>query len=132
MSRYDVKWLFRLLSTLTQPRLLLLAGCVTKKKYINHFLKQRAPDYGFHLLGEAQPSGRGRVGYHAFKQTNKLIAGFFCSVSPSANDKDMLAQRIKEHKNQLEKIIKGEHLGWVSNRYMQLTALEKIDNTQRY
>lgn len=40
MARSDAKWLFRLLSTLERPRLVLLAGCVTKKRYMVRFLQE--------------------------------------------------------------------------------------------
>jgi len=125
MARTDAQWLFRLLSILERPRLVLLAGCVTKKRYIVHFLRECAPSYGFRILGEEQHRGPGRVGYHAFESGGRQIAGFFCSVSPSGNGaaKHMLIDRITEHAARLALVIRGEHPGWTSNERMQLTAL---------
>ena len=125
MARSDAKWLFRLLSTLERPRLVLLAGCVTKKRYMVRFLQESAPDHGFRVLGEAQDSGCGRVGYHAFEKGGRQLASFFCSVSPSGNatERRLLADRIEEHANRLAKVISGAHSGWTSDKRMQLTAL---------
>lgn len=131
MALHDVKWLFSLLDRLERPRLVLLAGCVTKRRYINHFLKERAPSHGWELLGAAQSVGRGRVGYHAFHKDGRMLAGFFCSVSPSANDTNMLTQRLNEHSDCLRRIIVGQHPGWTSNKRLQLTALRAAADAQR-
>lgn len=89
---------------LEQPKLLLLAGCVTKKRYIVHFLRECAPSHCFQVLGEEQRSGPGRVGYHAFRSDGVQIPAFFCSVSPSGTA-SMLIRRIHEHAARLVKMI---------------------------
>ena len=123
MARRDVKWLFKLLNGLRQPRLVLLAGCVTKKRYINHLLKECGPTHSWRVLGEAQKTGSGRIGYHAFEAKGRLIPGFFCSISPSGNNKHLLLQRISENIDQLQPIIARAHHGWISDRNMLLTPL---------
>jgi hypothetical protein len=125
MVRADTKWLFRLLASLERPRLLLIAGCVTKKLYMVRFLRECAPSYGFLVLGKEQESGSGRVGYHAFESSGRQIPAFFCSVSPSERNaaRCLLVDRIQAHAPRLSMVIRGEHPGWTSNRRMQLTAL---------
>ncbi len=119
MARTDVKWLFRLLSILELPRMLLLAGCVTKKRYIIRFLRESASSHGFRVLGQEQNHGPGRVGYHAFQANSRQIAAFFCSVSPSGNNaaKHMLVDRITEHASRLAKVIRNCEK--ISGRYRQ-------------
>lgn len=110
MVRHDVRWLFKLLGSLDSSRLLLMAGCVTKKRYINHFLRECSPQRGWMLSGESQNSGRGRIGYHKLtsRTTECNFPAFFCSVSPSSRneaDKELLIQRVEENRGQLTSLI---------------------------
>jgi hypothetical protein len=125
MATHDVKWLFELLGMLTHVRLVLIAGCVTKKLYLNQFLRDCAGVHGWTVLGEAEQAGKGRVGYHAFTRQGKTLPSFFCSVSPSGNDVSILADRISEHSGQLLEIVHGRHPGWTSNKRMERTALPR-------
>ena len=109
MARHDVKWLFKLLELLNLPRLVLLAGCVTKKFYINKFLEKCAPQHGWQLLGDAQKAGPARVGFHALQKGSRTLACFSCSVSPSGTppQRKLLAERVREHSQWLRRIVEG-------------------------
>lgn len=97
MVEEDVAWFFRLLPLCREARLLLAAGCVTKRWYMNDFIKRMAPAYGFRLEGEATTSGPGRSGLHRLVGPSVDLPLFFCSVSPSARKKELLVQRVAEH-----------------------------------
>ncbi len=86
-------------------RLVLLAGAVTKKYYLNEFLaKMRSPG-GDELVGKVSRSGRAFVGYHQLRLSNKLFPVFFCSVSPSSRTSAMLPLRISENRERLAKFL---------------------------
>jgi hypothetical protein len=94
MVEGDITWFFRLLPLCPRLKVLLAAGCVTKRWYINDFIKRVAPRHGFHLEGRAGTSGSGRIGLHRLVGPGIDVPLFFCSVSPSARNKELLVQRL--------------------------------------
>lgn len=99
MVERDAQWFFELISLLKKPKALLIAGCVTKRWYINQFIARIAPKYGYRLVGRAEQSGTGRVGFFHLRGKNQNIPVFFCSVSPSGQKPEILIERIEQHRH---------------------------------
>jgi hypothetical protein len=97
----SMSWFWRCLEIPKSIQLILMAGAVTKKDYLNESLiKARSID-GHMLIGKASRSGKAFVNYHQFHLADKEIPAFFCSVSPSARTSRMLPLRVREHRNWL-------------------------------
>ena len=99
MIEADMRWFFQLLALCRSAKALLAAGCVTKRWYINDFVRRVAPQHGFRLDGHADRRGAGRVGIHRLVGVGVDLPMFFCSVSPSANNGRLLVQRVREHQS---------------------------------
>ena len=93
----DARWFFELLPLCRTARALLMAGCVTKRWYINDFIARIAPSNGYRLTGRAESTGEGRVGFHRLVGPGCDLPVFFCSVSPSGNKRHLLIQRVVSH-----------------------------------
>ena len=98
----DAKWFFELLPMCQKARALLVAGCVTKRWYINAYIERIAPKYGYRLSGNAESVGEGRVGFHRLIGPRCDLQMFFCSVSPSGNRQQILIDRVNAHKAQIK------------------------------
>jgi hypothetical protein len=103
MIERDARWFFDLLSLCEAPKAILMAGCVTKRWYINDFIAHIAPKFGYQLTGEAEKSGEGRVGFLRLLGPSSDIPVFFCSVSPSGRKQQILIDRVYEHRGALAK-----------------------------
>jgi hypothetical protein len=101
MVESDSRYFFELLPRCTSVRLLLLAGCVSQRRYMNDFIARVAPQYGFELLGHGQTAGEGRVGFHRLIGQGIDLPVFFCSVSPSGRNPQLLIERVKEYRVEL-------------------------------
>ena len=93
----DAKWFFELLPLCQEARALIMAGCVTKRWYINDFIARIAPAYGYTLSGRAESTGAGRVGLLRLRGRGMDLPVFFCSVSPSSPKRHVLVERIRSH-----------------------------------
>jgi hypothetical protein len=74
MVQRDLWLFFATLSLCGNVRLILVAGSVTGKFYINEFLQRNAPDYGYALAGafnRRQHSGPGKTCWHTSWQARK-------------------------------------------------------------
>lgn len=108
MVEEDVQWFFRLLPLCGRAKVLLAAGCVTKRWYINDFIKRVAPLRGFRLEGRPGPSGSARIGVHRLVGPGVDLPLFFCSVSPSARRKELLVQRVNEHQSTIRQWLQAD------------------------
>ena len=101
----DVEWLFKLLDE-TSPKLLLMAGTVTKHHYMNDFMRLAANDHGWQLKGQSETKGKGRVGFHELAKGSTRFPVFFCSVSPSSpNGAELLVTRVEENSARIKDLI---------------------------
>lgn len=101
MLETDVCKFFELLTHCRSARALMLAGC-TPKGYVNEFLISVAPRHGFRLEGQAETRGEGRVGfYRLYGPAGFELPAFFCSVSPSGRNKDILVERVRAHRERI-------------------------------
>jgi hypothetical protein len=107
MVETDAKWFFELLPLCREARALLMAGCVTKRWYINDFIARIAPRRGYRLTGHAESAGEGRVGVQRLVGPGCDLPVFFCSVSPSGNKKGMLIQRVSSHRDTIKAWLDG-------------------------
>ncbi len=108
MIKNDLKWFFETLLLCKKAKLMLIAGAVTKKYYINEFLNRFAPIYGFEFLGafhRRDNIGKGKIAYHELRGNGIRLPIFFCSTSPSSNDKHLLIERIEENSAKLIHLI---------------------------
>jgi hypothetical protein len=101
MVKNDIGWFFRILPLCKNAKLLMMAGSVTKKYYINELIQEHAGEYGFDLLKKFQRGGKGPTCIHKLKDKNLNLPVFFCGVSPSARNSLLLVQRINEKKEKL-------------------------------
>ncbi len=102
----DVQWFAKLLDMVKPPLLILMSGTVTKRYYINDFLDRSLPQYGWELHEKAENHGIGRVGKHFLEHSDgRRINCFFCSISPSARNANVLIQRINEHADHLRNLV---------------------------
>jgi hypothetical protein len=101
MIKEDAQFLFRLLPLCRKAKLVLAAGSVTKKKYINEILHEVSAKYGFnlsHRFRRHEVPGRGKVFCHRLEGQGMDLPLFFCGVSPSARNASLLVQRIRENR----------------------------------
>ena len=101
MVERDARWFFQLLTLPQAPRLILIAGCVTKRWYIDEFIARIAPAHGYELKGYSQKTGEGRIGHLKLIGPAYEVPVFFCSVSPSGNKRRVLVSRVREHRRTL-------------------------------
>ena len=102
MVENDIEWFFKLLPLCKNAKLLLVAGSVTKKYYINELIQEFAGNYGFDLLFKFKRGGEAPTFIHKLKGGNVNLPVFFCGVSPSFPQKShLLVQRVNEKKEKL-------------------------------
>jgi hypothetical protein len=104
----DARWFFELLPLCRAARVLLTAGCVTKRWYINDFIAKIAPRHGYRLTGRAESSGEGRVGFQRLVGPGCDLPVFFCSVSPSGNKRHLLIERVASHRATIKNWLGGQ------------------------
>ena len=97
----SVPWFWRCMHVAANLRLVLMAGAVTKKYYLNEFLAKTRNADGNELVGKVARGGKAFVGYHQLRLSGKLFPVFFCSVSPSSRTSAMLPLRISENRDRL-------------------------------
>jgi hypothetical protein len=105
LVRQSVVWFWRSIKAPTNLRLVMMAGAVTKKYYLNEFLAKAGSPDGDELVGRVSRGGSAFVGYHQLRLSGKLYPVFFCSVSPSSRSSAMLPVRIHENRERLVKFL---------------------------
>jgi len=101
----DARWFFRLLPLCRSAKVLLMAGCVTKRWYMHDFIARIAPRYEYRLTGSADPNGEGRTGFFRLCGPAVDLPVFFCSVSPSGNKRRILVDRVGAHASTISKLL---------------------------
>jgi hypothetical protein len=97
MVQRDLWTFFGTLDLCSDARLILIAGSVTGKYYINEFLQRFAPDHGWALAGafdRRQHTGPGTTTRHELQNSNRDLPVFFCSCGPAAANPALLTTRI--------------------------------------
>jgi hypothetical protein len=88
-------------------RLLLIAGSVTGRYYINEFLQERLPVHGMALEGRflrLDHPGKGKVFHHSLVIAGRKVPVFFCSSSPSSGQ-SLLKSRVWTHRDRLKRAL---------------------------
>ncbi len=109
MIASDLREFFQLIYCCRNLRLLLIAGTVTKRYYINEFISKHCNQYGFKLVGDfkrKENPGRGKIYFHHLTGHDFDLPVFFCSVSPSARNSSLLVDRIRENKPKIIDLMK--------------------------
>ena len=104
MIQRDLWVFFATLDLCRNAKLLLIAGSVTGRYYINEFLQRFAPDYGYALGGafdRGQCKGKGKTCWHELSSPSRKLPVFFCSCGPAANDPTVLPSRICHNAEEL-------------------------------
>ncbi len=104
MVERDLWAFFGTLELCAKARLVILAGTVTGKYYINKFLQRFAPDYGYRLDGpfnRLEHPGRAKIAWHKLSGHGQELRVFFCSSSPSDTETRWLPRRLKENATEL-------------------------------
>ncbi|MBA4149199.1 MAG: hypothetical protein H0X66_13880 [Verrucomicrobia bacterium] len=116
MVERDLWTFFATLDLCQNAKLVLIAGSVTGKYYINEFLQRFAPEHGYSLDGafnRLHQTGSGKTVKHFLTNEKKRLPLFFCSSSPSATDKRLLPQRIGKHAAALKQGMENAE-GWIA------------------
>lgn len=95
----------RCLALASNAKLLLMAGAVNKKHYLNEFLIEHHGKFDFELTPRVRRVGAAFVGNQRLRYRGSIYPVFFCSVSPSSRTGHLLPERIREHKTQLLKVL---------------------------
>jgi hypothetical protein len=101
----SLSWFWRCIQMAANLRLVLMAGAVSKKYYLNEFLRKTQNYNGNALIGKVSRSGKAFVGCHQLSVSGKKIPVFFCSVSPSSRTSAMLPLRVSENRDCLVKFL---------------------------
>jgi hypothetical protein len=102
MIRHDLPHFAEVLNAAPSVRAIFMAGTVTKRFYMNGLLSKQLWSSTFTLTREAVAKGRGAVSFPFLKIGNREIRVFFCSSSPSARNKSLLIERVRQHAPTLE------------------------------
>ena len=108
MVERDLWTFFATLSRCPKASVVLVAGTVTGRFYINEYLQRYAPQHGWALDGafsRVKHPGKAKVCWHELNNGERRLPVFFCSSSPSDRDKSLLPARIKENSARLKSII---------------------------
>lgn len=118
MVQRDLWTFFGTLTLCAKARLMLIAGSVTGRYYMNEFLQRFAPDYGHSLGGCFNPfdqSGSGKTAFHTLSGGGRTLHVFFCSASPSARNKKLLPEAIKANAKRLKRLQPESAVDWHSH-----------------
>ena len=118
MVERDLWTFFASLDLCQNAKLVVIAGSVTGKYYINEFLQRFAPEHGYRLDGDfnrLNQQGSGKTAKHVLTNGTKRLPVFFCSSSPSAKDKRLLPQRIGKHAAALKQGMENSELWFALN-----------------
>ncbi len=105
MVERDLWTFFGTLALCPEAKIILIAGSVTGRYYINEFLQRFAPDYGYSLDGpfnRLAHRGPGKTAFHTLSGGDRPFPVFFCSTSPSARDKELLPHCVKNNAHRFE------------------------------
>ena len=108
MVQEDVRWFFQMLPLCRQVKVILFAGTVRSRVYMNRFVAKIARVHGFDLRGRPVSRGRAPVDFHTLVGGGRKLPVFFCGVSPSAPDPSGLIERVQEHRAVLAEWTRGQ------------------------
>ncbi len=113
MVKEDLPIFMECLNLCRSAKVLLIAGSVTKKFYINEFIQQFSPADSLKLQGRflrREHPGYGKTCWHQLGDCDLSLPVFFCGSSPSnRNNRDLLGERIGENKPTLLKYVLGSN-----------------------
>jgi hypothetical protein len=102
MVERDLWTFFGSLELCRHAEWILMAGTVTGEYYINEFLHRYAPDYGYKLDPPfTRIPGDGKTCFHTLSGRGMSLPVFFCSVSPSAQNSELLPQLLDKNRGQI-------------------------------
>jgi hypothetical protein len=101
LVRQGVSCFERCIQIAAEANLILIAGAVTKKHYLNEFLAKALVGSNMALIGKVVRGGSAFVGFQQLRTVDREIPVFFCSVSPSSRTSDLLPTRVREHRDRL-------------------------------
>ncbi|HEV2246172.1 MAG TPA: hypothetical protein VGW37_05925 [Terriglobia bacterium] len=110
MVQSDLWVFFATLQLCQAAKLVLLAGSVTGKYYLNEFLQRFAPAHSYSLdrpFTRRNHPGKGKTSWHWLSGPERRLPVFFCSSSPSDRPVTLLPQRIKENATTLKNLLNG-------------------------
>lgn len=108
MVKEDARWFFELLPECKATRLMLIAGSVTGRYYMDEFVECVAYRYGYKLEEPPTPRGKG-FGFNCLIGPGIDLPIFFSSLSPSSpklEQRQKLVDRVKDNREKLLEYIK--------------------------
>ena len=104
MISHDLRWFFDFLGECTQARLLMAAGTVTERWYINQFLALHGPQHRLEIQPPPQTSDR--CALYAATRLGKNLPLFFSSVSPSNLGRaHVLVENVRANRERLSRLL---------------------------
>lgn len=104
----DMHAFLQLIGCCNNLKLIMIAGAVSKRYYINEFIDKYCCQYEFRLDGKfsrIENPGRGKTAFHRLIGINHEFPVFFCSISPSARNSSLLVERVGANRLELIKLI---------------------------
>ncbi len=101
----NLPWFWQTIRLAKNTRLLLMAGAVNKRRYIHRFLAETAKPTDIMFKGRFTAGGLACIRDLDLFMDGINFPVFFCSVSPSSWNRQMLAVRVRENKARLLKFI---------------------------
>ena len=103
MVEKDIEWFFKLIILCSLVKLILIAGSITNKYYINEFIEKHSGKNDFKWLIESKRGhGPAFTSSHKLKFKDKTYPIFYCSSGPSDTKKPgLFIERIDEKKDRL-------------------------------
>jgi hypothetical protein len=100
MMSHDIRWLFEFLQECNLVRLLMAAGTVTDRWYLNQFLARHSRQFQFKI--HPSPQFTDRCALYEFTHLGKTLPLFFSSVSPSDSERaHVLVENVRNKRDQL-------------------------------
>ena len=104
MISHDLRWFFDFLGECTQGRLLMAAGTVTERWYLNQFLALHGPQHRLEI--QPPPQNSDRCALYEATHRGKNLPLFFSSVSPSNLSRShVLVENVRTYRDQLSRLI---------------------------
>ena len=103
MISHDLRWFFDFLGECTQARLVMAAGTVTERWYLNQFLALHGPQHRLEIQPPPQTSDR--CALYAATYLGKNLLLFFSSVSPSNSSRaHVLVENVRANRERLSRL----------------------------
>jgi len=105
MIRQDMAWLFQVLTEFLNPKIILVAGTASKRKYLDDLIRECAGINSFKLTSRTKAKGI-QCRFWELKGREKIIPLFFSGSSPSdRRNPERIVENFRLNADSLDKIL---------------------------